>query len=188
MGTTDAIKVPDHPLALPQPSYASIASQEISKLEEDLQLSSPADVIVLKPAFSTPLVINVEEKNDLEEDTKDNEGFIEIATKKIKKERRLSRKISYQESEEVPNVNNKTETLAVEPVTKESKQIGISLPISEMTETWMDDGIIGISDDDDAESESTEDEKLRVSAKISAMEQKLENPDQCNLVGIHLPI
>merc|ERR1719394_1098249 len=60
---------------------------------------------------------------------------------------------------------------------------GFSLPISEMTEDWMDDEVAIISDDDDSE----EDEKAAVQEKIAEMEKKLSKSDEPKTNGISLP-
>merc|ERR1719394_2220835 len=60
---------------------------------------------------------------------------------------------------------------------------GFSLPISEMTEDWMDDEVAIISDDDDSE----QDEKAAVQEKIAKMEMKLSKSDEPKTNGISLP-
>merc|ERR1712083_855581 len=60
---------------------------------------------------------------------------------------------------------------------------GFSLPISEMTEDWMDDDIAIISDDE----ESVEDEKAAVQERIVEMEKKLSNSDEPKPKGFSLP-
>merc|ERR1711874_280421 len=97
----DTVKTSPQPLALTQPSYASIASHETPQSVLDKELPAPPEVVILKEASSKPLVINVEEKPVTEEEkVRDMEGFVEVSTKKIKKERRRSRKISQDEKEE----------------------------------------------------------------------------------------
>merc|ERR1719370_1495408 len=61
---------------------------------------------------------------------------------------------------------------------------GFSLPISEMTEDWMDDDIAIISDDE----ESDHDEKAAVQDKIVEMEKKLSESDKPKAKGFSLPI
>merc|ERR1719192_2613827 len=60
---------------------------------------------------------------------------------------------------------------------------GFSLPISEMTEDWMDDDIAIISDDDESEL----DEKAAVQDKIVEMEKKLSKNDEPKAKGFSLP-
>merc|ERR1712192_193292 len=96
LGTTKTIQAN---LALPQPSYASIASHEVTQAAEEPELPTTDDVVVLKSGKSLPLVVNVEEKTDSEEDLKDSEGFEEVTTKKLKRERKLSKRVSQCEDE-----------------------------------------------------------------------------------------
>ena len=65
-------------LALPQPSYASIASHEVSNIAQEPELPSREEVIALKSGKTLPMVVNVEEKTDFETDLKDPEGFEEV--------------------------------------------------------------------------------------------------------------
>merc|ERR1712192_284652 len=90
---------PQANLALPQPSYASIASHGVTQTAQEPELPTTDDVFVLKSGKSLPLVVNVEEKTDSEEDLKDSEGFEEATTRKLKRERKLSKRVSQCEDE-----------------------------------------------------------------------------------------
>merc|ERR1712203_1046377 len=81
-------------LALPQPSYASIASHEVIQAAQEPELPTTDEVVVLKSGKSLPLVVNVEEKTDSDEDLKDSEGFEEVTTRKLKRERKHSKRVS----------------------------------------------------------------------------------------------
>merc|ERR550534_2436603 len=96
---------------------------------------------------------------------------------------------SEEEEEKLPKesksdlVNNQQQPSAAEEKAKMPVG-GFSLPISEMTEDWMDDEVAIISDDDDSE----EDEKAAVQEKIAEMEEKLCKSDgEPKTNGISLP-
>merc|ERR1712037_906730 len=80
-------------LALPQPSYASIASHEVTQAAQEPELPTTDEVVVLKSGKSLPLVVNVEEKTDSDEDLKDSEGFEEVTTRKLKRKKKKKKKI-----------------------------------------------------------------------------------------------
>merc|ERR1712222_273934 len=86
-------------LTLPQPSYASIASHEVTQTAQEPELPTTDEVVVLKSGKSLPLVVNVEEKADSEEDMKDSEVFEEVTTRKLKRERKHSKRVSQCEDE-----------------------------------------------------------------------------------------
>merc|ERR1719234_2164367 len=174
-------------LALPQPSYASIASHEVTQAAQEPELPTTDEVFVLKSGKSLPLVVNVEEKTDSEEDVKDSEGFEEVTTKKLKRERKHSKRVSQCEDE--PSAEREANVSEVKPETPQEEKAkmpvgGFSLPISEMTEDWMDDDIAIISDDE----ESDHDEKTAVQDKIVEMEKKLSESDKPKAKGFSLPI
>merc|ERR1719209_1764885 len=95
-GTTKTKQEGSHQsnLALPQPSYASIASHEVTQPAQEPELPTTDEVVVLKSGKSLPLVVNVEEKTDSDEDLKDSEGFEEVTTRKLKRERKHSKRVS----------------------------------------------------------------------------------------------
>merc|ERR1719234_691606 len=133
-------------LALPQPSYASIASHEVTQAAQEPELPTTDEVVVLKSGKSLPLVVNVEEKRNSEEDLKDSEGFEEVATRKLKRERKHSKRVSQCEDE--LSADKESNVSEVKPEEKAKMPVGgFSLPISEMTEDWMDDDIAIISED-----------------------------------------
>merc|ERR1712037_836362 len=80
-------------LALPQPSYASIASHEVTQAAQEPELPTTDEVVVLKSGKSLPLVVNVEEKTNSDEDLKDSEGFEEVTTRKLKRKKKKKKKI-----------------------------------------------------------------------------------------------
>merc|ERR1719295_853473 len=179
-------------LALPQPSYASIASHEVTQAAKEPELPTTDEVVVLKSGKSLPLVVNVEEKTDSEEDLKDSEGFKEVTTRKSKRERKHSKRVSQCDDE--PSADKEAKESEVKPgvidnvVTSQDEKAkmpvgGFSLPISEMTEDWMDDDIAIISDDE----ESDHDEKAAVQDKIVEMEKKLSMSEEPKAKGFSLP-
>merc|ERR1712130_291262 len=159
IGTTNTKQEGIHQtnLALPQPSYASIASHEVTQAAREPELPTTDEVVVLKPGKSLPLVVNVEEKTDSDEDLKDSEGFEEVTTRKLKRERKHSKRVSLCDDE--PYADNeakqsedttKSEEKHVEEPPKHQKASGIALPITEMTDDWMDDGeALGSMDSED---------------------------------------
>ena len=124
------------PLALAPPSYAMIASHESLHIIEEPPLPSisPSEMVPLKHTSSLPLVINVEEKSDIEDDTKDADGFVSVTTRKVKRERRTSRRVSH--TEEV--VENDEKYIAEPEKDKipieQIKPVGPILDIPEVTD------------------------------------------------------
>merc|ERR1712032_1227185 len=174
-------------LALPQPSYASIASHEVTQTAQEPELPTTDEVVVLKSGKSLPLVVNVEEKADSEEDMKDSEVFEEVTTRKLKRERKHSKRVSQCEDELSAEKDANVSEVKPETIQDEKAKMpvgGFSLPISEMTEDWMDDDIAIISDDE----ESDHDEKAAVQDKIGEMEKKLSESDKSKSKGFSLPI
>merc|ERR1712241_657884 len=75
----------------------------------------------------------------------DEEGFEQVATRKVKRERRISNRLSTSETEGLT-------TSKEQPEASKSKPDGISLPITEMTDDWMDDDVaIGSIESDEEE-------------------------------------
>jgi hypothetical protein len=146
------------PLALTQPSYANIASLEVSHAAMESELPSPGDIIAVKPATSKPLVINVEEKTVIsEEGDVDSDGFRKV----------ISRKTSQTTSKE--DVIKKEPLVPESNISKptETKNTGISLPIAEMTDNWMDDDVIGSIESDEDEEKGREKEITSLSHTTS---------------------
>merc|ERR1712013_796356 len=83
--TTQDVSTQQRNLALPQPSYASIASHEVSNIAQEPELPSREEVIALKSGKTLPIVVNVEEKMVSGTDLKDPEGFEEVTTRKVNK-------------------------------------------------------------------------------------------------------
>merc|ERR1711874_934996 len=171
-------------------SYASIASHETPQSVLDTELPAPPEVVVLKDASSKPLVINVEEKPVTEEEeVRDTEGFVEVSTKKIKKERRRSRKISQDEKEE-ETLKKEASVEKQEVNVNETKPSGIALPITEMTDDWMDDDV-AIGPIESEEEEVTDNSKvLTEKRKEEEVVDKPETnkPEEKKAPGIALPI
>merc|ERR1719234_745923 len=90
------------PLALLQPSYARVASHEAINTLDDPPLPAASEVVALKPASSLPMVINVEETQETEEIFVDEEGFEPVASRKAKRERKISKRYS-QVSDDMEN-------------------------------------------------------------------------------------
>merc|ERR1719234_675221 len=82
------------PLALPQPSYARVASHEAINNLDDPPLPPASEVVALKPASTLPMVINVEETQETAESFVDEEGFEQVASRKAKRERKISKRYS----------------------------------------------------------------------------------------------
>merc|ERR1719234_2744124 len=82
------------PLALPQPSYARVASHEAINTLDDPPLPAASEVVALKPASTLPMVINVEETQETAESFVDEEGFEQVASRKAKRERKISKRYS----------------------------------------------------------------------------------------------
>merc|ERR1712181_7534 len=82
------------PLALPQPSYARVASHEAKNTLDDPPLPAASEVVALKPASTLPMVINVEETQETAESFVDEEGFEQVASRKAKRERKISKRYS----------------------------------------------------------------------------------------------
>merc|ERR1711962_1578117 len=86
----------------------------------------------------------------------DEEGFEQVATRKVKRERRISNRLSISEAEG-------SKEQVEQPEAPKSKPDGISLPITEMTDDWMDDDVaIGSME---SEEEETGTEKTTSHAK-----------------------
>merc|ERR1719234_187398 len=90
------------PLALPQPSYARVASHEAINTLDDPPLPPASEVVALKPASTLPMVINVEETEETAESFVDEEGFEQVASRKAKRERKISKRYS-QVSDDMEN-------------------------------------------------------------------------------------
>jgi len=90
------------PLALPQPSYARVASHEAINTLGEPPLPVASEVVALKPASTLPMVINVEEKQEMVESFVDEEGFEQVASRKAKRERKVSKRYS-QVSDDMEN-------------------------------------------------------------------------------------
>ena len=193
------------PLALQAPSYAMIASHEALHTIDDVVLPPAPDVVVLKPVATIPLVVNVEENPRMEkEKTIDDEGFEEVVSRQIKKDQSINRRTSQQKNDvaEKKEVQHSDEAPGglIDSVQEEGKQnkeglkqdikepetkpVGIALPITEMTDTWMDDDIIILSDDD----ESEKDDIKKVSKQINEMECKISRSEQSRTGTFSLPI
>merc|ERR1712032_1347124 len=61
---------------------------------DDPPLPAASEVVALKPASTLPLVINVEETQEMAESFVDDEGFEQVASRKAKRERKISKRYS----------------------------------------------------------------------------------------------
>merc|ERR1711892_1002763 len=92
------------PLALPAPTWAGIASKPTPLNSADPELPSPPDVISAKPSKAELLIVEAEgEEKSQEEVEVDEEGFELSETRKRKKERRISKRISVAMDDETEN-------------------------------------------------------------------------------------
>merc|ERR1719145_30513 len=96
----------DKPLAITAPSWAGIASKTPSFESNELDLSKPPAVISAKSALSKTLVIEAESMKD-DEIYIDKDGFEISGSRRAKRERKNSKRISISKSEE--SVQKETE-------------------------------------------------------------------------------
>merc|ERR1711971_139585 len=71
-----------------------VASHEAINTLDDPPLPAASEVVALKPASTLPMVINVEETEETAESFVDEEGFEQVASRKAKRERKISKRYS----------------------------------------------------------------------------------------------
>eukprot|EP00092_Neocalanus_flemingeri_P009172 GFUD01009873.1.p1 GENE.GFUD01009873.1~~GFUD01009873.1.p1 ORF type:complete len:2234 (-),score=822.51 GFUD01009873.1:392-6148(-) len=89
------------PLALPAPSWSGIASKPVALVSSEPELPSPAEVVIVRPSKAETLIVEAEGEKKGQDDVQiDEEGFEASESRKMKKEKRISKRISVSVDEE----------------------------------------------------------------------------------------
>eukprot|EP00090_Calanus_glacialis_P016241 TRINITY_DN25465_c0_g1_i1.p1 TRINITY_DN25465_c0_g1~~TRINITY_DN25465_c0_g1_i1.p1 ORF type:complete len:1826 (-),score=521.33 TRINITY_DN25465_c0_g1_i1:410-5347(-) len=94
------------PLALAAPSWAGIASKPPSSSLEDPDLPMAPQLVTLKHSTSQTLIIEANAKDIADEVEVDDEGFELATSRKVKRERKISKRISLSVDEETHEVEH----------------------------------------------------------------------------------
>merc|ERR1712013_893262 len=155
----------DHLLALTAPSWAGIASKNPDSCKEIPDLPKAPEIVALKHSTSQTQIVDPDEEAATAQGLLDEEGFELSLSRKVKRERKISKRISLsideENTEEKNNENIKLEKKTESPNKhpgKDSKMLGSSLPLDDTSEAWMDDDFFTI----DSESETELDESQKI--------------------------
>ena len=162
-------------LPLEAPSYSRIASKPKPAVLDDEKLPEPPAVIEGKCSLRETVVF-VEENDSEDSIEKDEEGFETAITRKHRRERKNSKRLSqnYEDFNNNKEENDGKEENLKQPesVDKiEPKSSAIDLPMTESSEAWMDDGDpVGFIESEE-ENEETE-ENLKQPESVDKIEPK----------------
>jgi len=136
----------DNHLALTAPSWARIASKTPTSSKEITDLPKAPELVALKHSTSQTQIVDPNEEAVTDESFLDEEGFELSLSRKVKRERKISNRISLSIDEEnIEEMEKKTES------SKESKLSVSSLPLDDTCEAWMNDDFGTIESDSEDE-------------------------------------
>merc|ERR1712106_225731 len=114
------------PLALTGPSWAGTASKTSVSGSKDTELPRPPRVVPLKPSKPETFILEAEGKEQILADVElDSEGFKEALSRKVKRERKTSKRISLSMDDLSKDTDSENEQLAI---TDESHHLAIKGP------------------------------------------------------------
>merc|ERR1712013_550085 len=152
----------DHLLALTAPSWAGIASKNPDSCKEIPDLPKAPEIVALKHSTSQTQIVDPDEEAATDQGLLDEEGFELSLSRKVNRERKISKRISLsideENTEEKNNENIKLEKKAESPNKhpgKDSKMLGSSLPLDDTSEAWMNDEFFTMESDSEDETDQS---------------------------------
>merc|ERR1712142_655499 len=145
----------DHLLALTAPTWAGIASKIPSVSAEVPDLPKAPELVALKHSTSQTQIIEPEQNTD--ECYLDEEGFELSLSRKVKRERKISKRISLSVDEEDTKNDEVECEESREQSFNNSKLSGTALPMDETSDAWMNEDVGTIESDSEEEMENLKD-------------------------------